>query len=151
MYLYLVQHAQAKPKEQDPDRPLSEQGIADLKKVTRFLEEQKLNINTILHSPKTRAKQTAGILAEALNSGQVSETDGLTPLDDPLIWVKRISQKDEDIMLVGHLPNISKLASLLLCGDEKRTVVDFHMGGVVCLEGGESAWSAVWVVIPSIL
>ena len=31
MFLYLVQHAEAKREEEDPQRPLSEKGIKDLK------------------------------------------------------------------------------------------------------------------------
>ena len=37
MNLYLVQHAEALPKQEDPDRPLSAQGRADIEKVARFV------------------------------------------------------------------------------------------------------------------
>jgi phosphohistidine phosphatase len=37
MKLYLVQHGKAKSKEEDPDRPLSMDGLEETKKVASFL------------------------------------------------------------------------------------------------------------------
>ena len=37
------------------------------------------------------------------------------PNDDPMIWVGRLTEEHNDLMLVGHLPHLSpRLASLLL-------------------------------------
>ena len=55
-------------------------------------------------------------------------------------------------MLVGHLPYMSKLASLLLCGDETKPVIAFQTGGVLCLQrAGRDAWSVRWMVTPNIV
>jgi len=63
MRLYLVQHGKAKSKDEDPDRPLTDQGRNDIKKVAVFLAENAgLKVTSIYHSGKTRARQTAEVL-----------------------------------------------------------------------------------------
>ncbi|MBI3989381.1 MAG: hypothetical protein HY347_07165 [candidate division NC10 bacterium] len=39
----------------------------------------------------------------------------------------------EPLMLVGHLPHLSRLTSALLVGDPEREVIRFRMGAIVCL------------------
>lgn len=154
MILYLVQHARAQPKEDDPQRPLSGQGQADIGKVAAFLGERgTVQVSRILHSGKLRARQTAEALAERLKAtGSVSETDGLAPLDDPTVWAGRLADTDEDLMLAGHLPHMSKLAALLLTDNAEQPVIRFQMGGVVCLERDEEdRWSLRWMVVPELL
>jgi phosphohistidine phosphatase len=153
MRLYLVQHAEAKSKEEDPARDLTAKGQDDVRRVADFAGGLNLAISRILHSGKARAKSTAAILAARLQPTQgVSETDGLAPLDDPYIWAGRFSGLAEDIVLVGHLPHLAKLATMLLCGDREKDVVNFKMGGIVCLSRAEMAlWGLEWMVIPDIL
>jgi phosphohistidine phosphatase len=154
MNIYLVQHAEPKLKKEDPDRPLTKKGWSDISKMASFLAEAEcIKVTSILHSGKTRARQTAGALADKLYpKAGIKITDGLKPMDDPAIWVKRLEESEEAIMLVGHLPHLSKLASLLLYQDENKGGVDFQMGGVVCLEKDESGiWSVSWAVVPQLL
>ena len=76
-------------------------------------------------------------------------TDNLAPLDDPAAWAKRISEMNEDIFLVGHLPYLSKLAGLLLCGDKEKMFVDFRMAGIVCLKRSDDGrWVMEWMITP---
>lgn len=154
MSLYLVQHAQPKKEEEDPHRPLSEKGWSDIQKVSTFASEQlKVKVQKVLHSGKTRAQQTAETLAQHLNPpGGVAKAEGLEPLADPASWVKRLNEAPEDIMLVGHLPHLAKLSSYLLCQDETKRIVDFQMGGIVCLRRDESGlWSIQWSFIPQMI
>jgi len=153
MNLYLVQHAEAKPREEDPQRPISDQGRADIQKVAAFLGDRGLPVSRIIHSGKLRARQTAETLAERLKAtGGVSENDCLAPLDDPAVWAGRLSEFDENLMLVGHLPHIGKLAAFLVTGDADQPVVTFKPGGVVCLErDDEGRWSLRWMVVPEML
>ncbi len=153
MNLYLVQHAEPKRKEEDPQRPLSEKGKADIRKVADFVvKHMGIRVKSIMHSGKLRARQTAEILAEYLNPPEgIKEVEGLEPLADPSIWVNRLIETQEDTMLVGHLPHLMKLSSYLLCQDVNKKIVDFRMGGMVCLSRDESIWSVQWMVIPEIL
>lgn len=154
MNIFLVQHGEAKAKDQDPQRPLSEKGLNDVRRVAAFITKRKnIEVKSILHSGKTRAQQTAELLAEYLNpSNGVEEVEGLEPLADPSIWVSRINETKDDIVLVGHLPHLSRLSSHLLFQDESKDIIDFKMGGIVCLEKEKSGiWLLGWMLIPQIL
>ena len=152
--LYLVQHAEAKSEQEDPQRPLSDKGRADIKKVAAFVAQRKtVQVKTILNSGKTRAQQTAEALAQQLKPSQgVKQAEGLEPMADPSTWSVRLADEKEDIMLVGHLPHLSRLASHLICQDANKKIVDFQMGGIACLSKDESgAWSVRWMIVPGML
>jgi len=152
MLLYLVQHGEAKPAEEDPGRPLSPQGCSDIERGGAFLAGAGVRAPRIFHSGKTRAKQTAELLAASLGSSSVREADGLDPLAECTSWSGRLASARAATMLVGHLPPLAQLAGRLLCADETRQVVAFRMGSVVCLERDEAgAWSLRWMVVPDLL
>ncbi|RJQ16655.1 MAG: phosphohistidine phosphatase SixA [Nitrospiraceae bacterium] len=150
MHLYLVQHAEALTEEEDTSRSLSEKGIGNIKRVAAFVAGSNIRVEKICHSGKMRALQTAQVLAEHLKFGKnLTYTDGLSPLDDPRIWLDRLSRMNEDILLAGHLPHSGRLASLLLCGDGEKNIIDFKMGGVVCLKRSEDGkWAVDWMITP---
>ncbi len=154
MNLYLVQHAQAKSKEKDPERPLSAEGWANIRQVAAYVAQYAgIQVRRINHSGKARAWQTAEALAEALQPPEgINQVADLTPMAEPSAWATRLAETTEDVMLVGHLPHLSKLAAYLLCQDETRPVVAFQMGGVVCLGRDETGvWSLRWMVTPEII
>ncbi len=66
MVLYLGQHAEAKNKEIDPERDLTEKGLIDIEVVSHHLKRLNVEVQEIFHSGKTRAQSTAQILAEHL-------------------------------------------------------------------------------------
>jgi phosphohistidine phosphatase len=151
MKLYLVQHAESKREEEDHTRSLSDRGWNDIRKTANYAKEHLcIKVEQIVHSGKLRAKQTAEVLAEHLNSPKAVVTDtNLEPLADPKSWKKRLVETTEDIMLVGHLPHLSKLASYLLVGDENKEVIAFRMGGIVCLERDQQhRWTIHWMITP---
>ncbi len=150
IYVYLIQHAEAKPESEDPQRGLSEKGLNDIRKISSYLTKINIHAEEIFHSGKLRAKQTAQVLAEALKI-KSSQSDGLAPLDEPEIWANRLKNLDKSVILVGHLPHLGRLASLLLCGDGERSVVSFKNAGVVCLKRSEGVWSLSWIIIPEII
>ena len=53
-------------------------------------------------------------------------------------------------MLVGHLPFMSRLASLLLAGEPEAGVVRFQTSGIVCLSREQGEWSLSWAVTPEL-
>jgi phosphohistidine phosphatase len=153
MVLYLVQHVEAKREEDDPARYLTGKGRRDIESVAHHLKRLNVQVKQILHSGKTRAQSTANVLARHLKPpAGVSEAPGLAPLDDPEIWAGRIAKMDEDILLVGHLPHLGRLAAILMTGDKERSVVNFQMGGVVRLRRMEAGqWAIDWMVVPEII
>ena len=70
MKLCLVQHGDAVPEETDPQRPLSERGCAEVQRVAELLAGAGVQVSTILHSGKTRAEQTARLLAACVSAGR---------------------------------------------------------------------------------
>ena len=154
MKAYLVQHAQAKPEAEDPERHLTDSGNAALCRVAGYASQYaNLKVRQILHSGKTRARQTASILDSYLNPPEgVEPTDGLNPNDDPAVWAKRLASQAEDLMLVGHLPHLSRLASLLLCDDAHAKLIEFQMGGIVCLKrDAEGHWAVGWMLVGEVV
>lgn len=154
MKLYLVQHAKSKSREEDPDRNLSEVGIVNIKKTASYASANTyMKPEKILHSGKARAYQTAEFLNQSLHSPEgVSKSDGLNPNDDPAIWAGRLAESSDDLMLVGHLPHLEKLAAHLLCGDAGKRIVKFHNAGIVCLEKDDAGnWSVDWIITPELI
>ncbi|MBS1113243.1 MAG: phosphohistidine phosphatase, SixA [Nitrospirae bacterium] len=153
MFLYLVRHADAKNEEEDPVRALSEKGIQDITRIASYIWQLNLKVLGIFHSSKLRAKQTAEILFEYLKPLKgLSEVDGLSPLDNPDVWAARLRGIHEDAVLVGHLPHLARLASLLLCGSSEKNIVTFRTAGVICLERDDAgAWSLQWMLNPDIV
>ena len=153
MKLYLMQHGRPVAKEEDPDRPLSDQGKKDVEKMADFLNKHGVRVEEAIHSGKTRARQTAEIMISRLNPGlALVQRDGLSPLDDVKEIAYRIKEAKKDLLIAGHLPHLGKLASLLVAGSESVPLVSFQQGGVVCLEkDAEGLWSVVWMLVPEIL
>jgi phosphohistidine phosphatase len=145
--LYLVQHGQAKPENEDPQRPLTGQGADDVARVaTRAVGQLAVRVSRVVHSGKTRARQTAELWGGLLDA-DVEEADALLPNDDPTIWAERLGPETADLMLVGHLPHLARLAGMLLTGVSGHSVIAFRPGGLVGLERADTGW-LVWVVLP---
>lgn len=153
MRLYLVQHGQAKSKDEDPERPLTEEGERSCRSSASFLESRGVRVPAIWHSGKLRAEQTAKIFAEGVHEvNEVVKKAGLKA-NDSLDEIKEaIAERTDDLMIVGHLPHLNRLASDLIAGSEDADTIAFHNAGVVCLghEGGES-WRVDWMVPPELL
>jgi phosphohistidine phosphatase len=145
MRLYLVQHGKAASKETDPLRPLTEEGRSDVRKVAEFIKPLSLSVDCIWHSGKTRAEQTAEILAGVIQTKKGTiKRQGLAPNDDVTALKDELSQVEGDFM--------SKLASLLTAGCESTDIVEFKQGGIVCLDGWEDAkWQINWMITPELL
>ena len=153
MNLYLVQHGKAKSKEEDPLRGLSDEGFSVVRKVAAFAGTMDMEVHQIFHSGKKRALQTAQIMEEHLKMSAASkETDGLAPMDEPGIWFDRLRDLDENIMLVSHLPYLSKLASFILCGNSEGNIIGFEMGGITCLNRNDDGnWTIDWIIKPGMV
>ena len=151
--LYLIQHAEARREEEDPDRPLTEQGWADARRVAAHLVGRgAVRVQRIIHSGKLRARQTAEVWSEHLGRVEIVPADGLDPAADPATWADRLQQSTEDTMLVGHLPHLERLVSRLLVGDPERRVVEFRNAGTVCLERREDGrWMVRWALTPEVI
>ncbi len=152
MDLFLVQHGEAKSEAEDPERPLTDRGTETVRRMANWAAEIGLKVDQIRHSGKRRAEQTAMLLAERLSPPQgVIVVPGLKPNDDVRPVAEELQDQQGSVMLVGHLPHLSRLAGLLLTGDSERTVIRFQMAGIVCLSNQESQWAVHWIMRPDLL
>ena len=153
MKIYLVQHGEAVAKEIDPERPLTEQGMTDVKHVARALRHAGVEIKRAIHSGKLRAKQTAEIVAAEIAPTLQLETSGLiNPNDNPGAFAMQTASGSMDTMVVGHLPFMAKLVSHLVTGDDNHMLVAYQPGSVVCLELiDKDSWQINWMVRPGLL
>jgi phosphohistidine phosphatase len=154
MKLFLIQHGEAKSEREDPERSLTEIGEEEVKRISMVAEKLNIRPSRVYHSGKTRAKQTAEIIVSGLKIPdlKIEAVQGLNPNDDVRPWTERISKESEDLMLVGHLPFLDKLTSVLLCGNENARVVLFRYSAIVCLDQKEDKrWAVRWILTPEMV
>jgi phosphohistidine phosphatase len=150
MRLYLVQHGQALTKEENPDRPLSPTGQDDIERLAGFLKAAGITVHQTLHSGKTRAQQTADILAlSIMPKGENRAIDGLAP-NDPTDQLVELSRSwDQDSLLVGHLPYMAHLVSRLVGQEERSTITAFQPGTLVGVEKtAPDQWEIILMLRP---
>lgn len=151
MKIYLVQHGDSLSKESDLKRPLSQMGEQDIERLGKFIAHLDLQVSAIYHSGKLRAEQTANRLKLSISRDTTIEAiQGLDPLDHLARIEGVLNKHDQNIMLVGHLPFLSKLVSQLIVNDENQCVVSFQPGTIVCLEKNQQSWALNWMVQPSL-
>ena len=153
MKLYLLQHGDALPEEVNPDRPLSERGLEDVRRLAEFVWNHGILVKHVYHSGKTRARETAEIVAARMATGvKIEATTGLNPNDRVEPWAKQINNWQEDTLLVGHMPFMGRMAAYLLSGNSGSQFVDFEPGSMLCLERDESGdWAIAWMLRPELL
>lgn len=85
------------------------------------------------------------IMGEYLNplSG-IAPLSGLAPEDDPMIAQAELEAAEEPILLVAHLPLLSRLAARLIHGDAERPVVEFLPATLVCCGKSPAGWEIGW-------
>ena len=130
-----MQHGRAMTENDDPRRPLSVEGAAAVTKMSAWARDAGIHVQQIRHSDKLRAQQTAQIVADHIKiTGGVNRVSGLGPNDDINAIGRSIQTQVANLMLVGHLPFLSRLVvfsqmrknprgNLRACRDE-----DIHSG-----------------------
>jgi phosphohistidine phosphatase len=150
--LYLVQHGDALSKEADPDRPLSGQGRDDVTRMAAFLRGR-FRSARVCHSGRTRARQTAELLAAALAPGcKIEELSGIGPNDPVAPLAGRLADLGGDTLLVGHLPLLARLATVLVTGRDQPAIVDYRPASILCLaSSGDGGWTIQWMIRPELV
>lgn len=153
MPLYLVQHGAAKSEAEDPQRGLTEEGRRTVERLAEFLLPQGLSLERIEHSEKLRARQTAEILAARLRpAAGMKQIAGMAPNDDVEPMLARLEKESKNVLLVGHLPYLSRLVARLLGLEADRAVVRFQMGGMARLDRDATGqWVVRWLLVPELL
>jgi phosphohistidine phosphatase len=137
--LWLLRHADAEPHgtRPDADRELTARGVEQARAAGIALARLGVAFEAVLFSPKARARQTAELAAERWSEEARATLRSHPPLAAGLDASDVLSQldgcsSDGRILLIGHEPDLSRLA-----GDLTGGRIDLKKGGlaVVRLEG----------------
>jgi phosphohistidine phosphatase len=138
--VYLIRHgiaADPEAYEQDYERALTAKGRSKTKAVARQLNALNIAFDEILTSPLVRARQTAEILLQANLSTHLTVVDTLAPMgsfSEWLEWFKNWKKGRSDrLALVGHEPDLSQWAELLILGDVQG-VIELKKAGIIGIE-----------------
>lgn len=117
MDLILWRHADASDTVEgtpDHDRPLTDKGRAQAKRMAQWLNKHLPDDATILVSPAVRAQQTAQALKRAFVTINALDTGA-----DCNSALKAVGapKAGKTALLVGHQPTLGQIASLLLTGE----------------------------------
>lgn len=146
MKLYLMRHGKAAAVQDDPEEGLTQQGRQEIEQLARRLVEQGVQVMHVLHSEKTRAQQTAQIMAGLLAPGVTPRMRaGLKPNDDPRELMPEIESWQQDTLVTSHLPFVPMLL-FRLTGE--KFGMDIAPGSVFCLAKDADGWHVQWVTSP---
>ncbi len=151
--IYFAQHGLAVDKAENPERPLSQEGIQQSTSVARTLnrtlQDSETVITHVYHSGKLRAAQTADIFASSMGMTSTSAINGLAPNNDVSRFVANMDLNHA--LYIGHLPHLGKLVSFLVTGNENSGIIQFQNSAVVCLEKAEDHFQLRWYLTPDIV
>jgi phosphohistidine phosphatase len=149
MKVYLVHHVDALSAEQDPQRHISPKGREQADRLGARLKALDVAPVRILHSDKQWTIDTAERIAAKLGlEDRTARTAYPINTDDPVApFVAEIKSAKGDIMMCGHVDYLLRSASQLVCGNEKRKVIEFKPGNgtIACLEGEGDDWVITFV------
>jgi phosphohistidine phosphatase len=142
--IYLVHHAEAVSPNEDPQRPLTAVGRARLDLLAKAVAARGVKPAAIRHSGKLRARQTAeAFLRECNPLAEFGAIRGLQP-GDPPGWIRdSLIGEVRELMLVGHMPNLPRLLTLLVTGREVP-VTEFPLHGIIALDAAGDRWGEQW-------
>jgi phosphohistidine phosphatase len=132
--LYFVRHGLAEERgdawPDDTKRPLSDDGISRMRKAARGLARIGVAVDVVLTSPLVRTRQTAEIVAAALDPRpSIVNVDSLAPDGGYAAVIADLEKhvRKTRIALVGHEPTIGEIAARLI---GSRHPIEFKKGAV---------------------
>jgi len=154
MMLYILRHAaaeEASPAGDDGARRLTERSKEKMRGAAAGLRELELRFDAILTSPLVRAAQTAEIVSAAYGNEPQPQVlpalaSGATAAD--AVAALRAFSKYENVLIVGHEPQLTAIASIVLAGSAGAVHLRLKTGGCIAIDpparmdrgGGELLW-----------
>ena len=136
--IYLVRHAIAEDRAasgRDADRRLTSEGMAKMRRAAAGLAHLGVTLDVVHCSPLRRARETAEILCEILAPDlRPAVMSELSPGDARQVPAAlRSGRAVKSVALVGHEPDLGRLAALLI-GAGPSASIEFKKGGVAAIE-----------------
>lgn len=156
MELYFLRHGIAADADGSGDaaRPLTSEGKERMRREAATLKAIGLDVDVVVTSPLVRARQTAEIVAEALDlRKRVVEDPRLGPGFDPerLAGILADHRDAGSVLLVGHEPTFSRTIAQLIGGDVALDVKKGSLARVDLPDPKRLRGTLVWLVPPKVL
>ena len=136
--IYLLRHGEAESggNMSDAQRGLTELGQQQLFAAGKVIHAWQISWQTIWCSPLRRAQQTADIVQHLIEPKIAIETKQLlAPGGDAECTVGALQETcglRDTLLMVGHMPDLANLASLLVFG-QPTSGFQLLPGGMICL------------------
>jgi len=163
--IYLLRHAIAEARDpkrypDDGERPLTRDGRLRMRVAARGMKALGIELDYLLTSPLTRARQTAAIVAREMRPGPRPKVLGALThggrTQEILAGIPKVADSGA-VMLVGHEPDLSRLAGDLLLPPLQKSGLHLVLrkGGLIRIDFDEApqagAGRLVMLVPPRIL
>lgn len=124
MELYLLPHGLALSPTEDPEQPLSREGIDQIKGVAAVMKRLGITVDTLIASGEKRSRQSAALIAEGINYpySDIVESPLVGPaatLEDLETLLSRLHDRPS-VLIAGHRPSLARLHGLLLGASADR-------------------------------
>ncbi len=136
MRIYLMQHGVSLPREVDQDQGVSPVGREEVETCAMAVRLMGITFSVIFASPKKRSLQTARIMAEGTGfpEDNIEIHDDMKAMAAPEKTLQRLQQSGcgTSVLICGHLPNLSRVASVLLTSGPQCSIA-FQNAGLMCI------------------
>ena len=158
MNLYLLRHGSAGQRKSDPaadhKRPLDKEGKQQCILLGGVLSSLKLQFDHVLSSPLKRALQTAALVGtETGFEKKIQISQALSPTGTWSDFQRLLEEVagSEDVLLVGHRPNLPEFLNRLLYPPEANSVLRLRKGAVAALNLDRGSAKLQWLLDPRLL
>ena len=160
MDLVLIRHAIAYDRDahrwpNDDFRPLTPEGHEQFRLIARGLRKIVPKVSVVLASTLARASETARILEEEARWPAAHICDNLKPGHSTQDMIRTLADQSGVVVAVGHEPDLSILAGMLIGVTHSAVGLHFKKGGAagIKFESEVTAGTGVlrWLATPKML
>ena len=151
--ILIARHAQAVGMENYPsdfDRPLTDSGREDIKKVSTYLKNSNIIPEHIICSTAKRTLETAELIDRHVNNnGEIDKRDDLygASVSDIISLIETLNSEYSSIMIVGHNPTMTLTINKI----SELTLDYLPTSGVATIQYNISKWEDVLLYTGKIL
>jgi phosphohistidine phosphatase len=157
MNLYLLRHASAGTRRVNPvtdvKRGLDKEGKQQCVLIGGYLNATRVNFDAVLSSPLKRSLQTASLVATEMGyEAKIVVEESLSPAGtfERFLGMLQRHAKQENILVVGHNPNLSHFLGSLICAPH-RSNVRLRKGSLARVDFGRGPAQLLSLVEPRML
>jgi len=151
MRLYIMRHGHAEHTIgiDDAQRQLTEKGIQRIETTAQVLKQLDINPTYIYSSPRVRARQTAEIVASALDKNiEITEAMNFGFGYSALKRLAESKATDAELMFVGHEPTLSTVIEAIT-----GAIVEMKPGGFARIDiydHSNMRGQLIWFIAPKV-